>query len=97
LSLYPSSINECELRILLHQSCASLILGKLGVRSKILHEKHSLHTFTIYPTCAPKSTERVLLIRSLSHEKILSCLEEIFTDINQNTYEDDEILIYDEM
>src|SRR5579871_5405103 len=86
LSLYSSSVNQCELRILLHQSYAPLIHGKLGVRSKILREKYSLHTLTIHPTCAPLSTERVLFIQSLSPDNLLSCLEEIFVYINQTTY-----------
>jgi len=97
LTLYPSSINQCELRILLHQSYAPLILGKLGDRAKILREKYSLQSLTIHPTCAPLSTERVLLIQSLSTDKIISCLQEIFTNINQNIYEGDDILFYDEM
>jgi hypothetical protein len=97
LTLYSSPINQCELRILLHQSYAPLIFGKLGDRAKILREKYSLHTLTIHPTCAPRSTERVLLIQSLSTEKILACLQEIFMNINQNIDEDDEILFYDEM
>jgi len=97
LNLYSSSLNQCELRILLHQSYAPLILGKLGDRAKILREKYSLHTLTIHPTCAPLSTERVLLIQSLSTDKIISCLKEIFNNINQNIYEGDDILFYDEM
>ncbi|CAF0903419.1 unnamed protein product [Rotaria sordida] len=96
-SIYSSSLNQCELRILLHQSYAPLILGKLGDRSKILREKYSLHTLTIHPTCAPHSTERVLLIQSLSPEKILSCLQEIFININQHTYDGDDILLYNEI
>jgi hypothetical protein len=97
LNLYSSSINPCELRILLHQSYAPLILGKLGDRAKILREKYSLQSLTIHPTCAPHSTERVLLIQSLSTDKIISCLKEIFISINQNPYEGDDILLYDEM
>ncbi|CAF0766441.1 unnamed protein product [Rotaria sp. Silwood1] len=96
-SVYSSSLNQCELRILLHQSYAPLILGKLGDRAKILREKYSLHTLTIHPICAPHSTERVLLIQSLSPEKILSCLEEIFVNINQHTYDGDEVLLYNEI
>ncbi len=97
LTLSSSSINQCELRILLHQSYAPFILGKLGDRAKILREKHSLHTLTIHPTCAPRSTERVLLIQSSSTEKIIACLNEIFININQNIYEGDDVLPYDEM
>ncbi|CAF4850600.1 unnamed protein product, partial [Rotaria magnacalcarata] len=33
-TVYSASLNQCELRILLHQSYAPLILGKLGDRSK---------------------------------------------------------------
>lgn len=95
-TLYSSSLNQCELRILLHQSYAPIILGKLGDRAKILREKYSLHTLTICPICAPQSTERVLLIQSLSPEKILSCLEEIFINIQQNTNDDDDVLFYNE-
>ena len=95
-SLYSNSFNQCELRILLHQSYAPLILGKLGDRSKFLREKYCLNTLTIHPTCAPHSTERVLLIRSLSPDKILACLEEIFKNIIQNACNNDEILLYDE-
>ncbi|CAF3305504.1 unnamed protein product [Rotaria socialis] len=91
-----SSLNQCELRILIHQPYAPLILGKLGDRAKLLREKYSLHMLTIHPTCAPHSTERVLLMQGLSLEKILSCLEEIFIHINQTTYHSDEILHYDE-
>ncbi len=97
LNLYSSLINQCELRILLHQSYAPIILGKLGDRAKILREKYSLQSLTIHPTCAPLSTERVLLIQSLSMNKIIACLQEIFTSINQNIDEEDEILLYDEM
>ncbi|CAF1624440.1 unnamed protein product [Rotaria magnacalcarata] len=96
-TVYSASLNQCELRILLHQSYAPLILGKLGDRSKLLREKYSLHNLTIHPTCAPHSTERVLLIQSLSPEKILSCLQEIFININQHTYDGDEIILYDEI
>jgi hypothetical protein len=95
-SLYSSTINQCELRILLYQSYAPFIVGKLGDRSKMLREKYSLHTLTIHPTCAPHSTERVLLIQSSSMDKILSCLKEIFLNINQNPYEGDDMLLYDE-
>lgn len=97
INLYSSSINQCELRILLHQAYAPLLLGKLGDRAKILREKYSLHTLTILPTCAPLSTERVLLIQSLTTDNVIACLQEIFTNINQNTYEGDDILLYDEM
>ena len=96
MSLSSSSINQCELRILFHQSYAPFIFGKLGDRSKMLREKYSLHTLTIHPTCAPHSTERVLLIQSTSVDKILSCLKEIFLNINENSYEGDDILLYDE-
>jgi hypothetical protein len=97
INLYPPTVNQCELRILLHQSYAPIILGKLGDRAKILREKYSLQSITIHPTCAPLSTERVLLIQSLSTDKIIACLHEIFTSINQHTDEGDEILLYDEM
>ncbi|CAF0844746.1 unnamed protein product [Adineta steineri] len=96
-TLYSSTINPCELRILLHQSYAPLILGKLGDRAKILREKYSLHTLTIHPTCAPKSTERVLLIQSSSNDEILACLKEIFININQHIYDGDDLLLYNEI
>jgi len=92
-----ATANQCEIRVLLHQSYAPLILGKLGDKAKILREKYSLHTLTIHPTCAPLSNERVLLIQSLAIEKILSCLEEIFQIVQQNSCESEEILLYNEM
>lgn len=95
-NFYSSSQNQCELRILLHQSYAPIILGKLGDRAKILREKYSLHTLTIYPTCAPRSTERILLIQSSAIEKIIACLQEIFTNILQHNIEGEVILLYDE-
>lgn len=96
-TLYSSSNSQCELRVLLHHSYAPLVVGKLGERSKMLREKYSLHTLTIHPTCAPHSTERVLLMQSLAAEKILACLEEIFTDIRRSTNEIDDLVLYDEM
>lgn len=97
LSTLYSSSHSCELRILLHQSYVPSIVGKLGDRSKILREKYSLHTLTVHPSCAPQSTERVLLIQSSTIDKILQCLNEIFTDIQQQNHDDEEILFYDEM
>lgn len=97
LTLYPSPVNQCELRILLHQGYAPSIFGRLGDRAKLLREKYSLHTLNIHPTCAPRSTERVLLIQSLSPDKIISCLQEIFTNINQHSCDADEAMFYNEM
>ncbi|CAF0887117.1 unnamed protein product [Adineta ricciae] len=96
-TLYSSSLIPCEIRILLHISYAPLILGKLGDRSKILREKYALHTLTIHPTCAPLSTERVLLIQSSSCEKIMACLREIFASINEHVYDGDDLLLYNEV
>ncbi|UJR35067.1 hypothetical protein I4U23_027843 [Adineta vaga] len=96
-TLYSLPLNQCELRILLHTSYAPLILGKLGDRSKMLREKYALHTLTIHPTCAPLSTERVLLIQSSSYETIIACLQEILLNINQHIYDDDDLLFYNEI
>ena len=91
-----SKLSQCELRILLHVSHAPIILGKLGFRAKILREKYSLHTLTIYPSCAPLSTERLLLIQNSAIDKIIACLHEIFTSIHQHSVEGEEVLLYDE-
>lgn len=96
VSLSSPSIASCQLRILLHQSYVPLIVGKMGDRSRILREKHSLQTLTIHPTCAPHSTERVLLLQSLSADNILSCLEEIFSNIHRHPYDGDNMILYDE-
>lgn len=96
LTKVSSGQNQCELRILLRQSHVPILLGKLGHHAKILREKYSLHTLTIYPTCAPLSTERLLLIQSSTIDQIIACLHEIFISIHQHTIEGEEILLYDE-
>ena len=39
--------------------------------------------FQIYPTCAPLSTERVLLLSGTPHQQILRCLTEIHFNLSQ--------------
>jgi hypothetical protein len=37
----------------------------------------------VYPTCAPLSTERILLLSGLKQEQVIECLTEIYLNISQ--------------
>ncbi|CAF0926539.1 unnamed protein product [Didymodactylos carnosus] len=92
-----SIINKFEVRVLIHQSYGPFIVGSLGSRSRMLKEKYSLQTFQVYPTCCPKSTERILLIIGIKHEQILSCLNEIYFNMDEtplNEEDEKQIRLY---
>jgi len=72
-----------ELRILIHEFYAPFIIGQLGSRAKLLKDKYQLTHIQIYPTCAPLSTERVLLLSGTKQDLIYECLKEIYLSICQ--------------
>ncbi|UJR10734.1 hypothetical protein I4U23_014923 [Adineta vaga] len=74
-----------ELRILIHECYAPFIIGQLGSRAKMLKDKYSLTNVKVYPTCAPLSTERILLLTGTKYEQIIECLTEIYLNICQTS------------
>ncbi|CAF0897077.1 unnamed protein product [Rotaria sp. Silwood1] len=75
-----------ELRVLIHESYAPFIIGQLGSRAKMLKDKYGLNNLKVYPTCAPLSTERVLLLSGSKYEQIIECLTEIHHNICQTSF-----------
>ena len=45
-----------------------------------------LYFCKVYPTCAPLSTERVLLLSGSKHKQIVECLEEIYLNMYQTPF-----------
>lgn len=76
-------IQTNELRILIHEYYAPFIIGQLGSRAKLLKDKYQLTHIQIYPTCAPLSTERILLLSGTKQDLIYECLKEIYLNICQ--------------
>ena len=72
-----------ELRVLIHECYAPFIIGQLGSRAKMLKEKYFLTNVKVYPTCAPLSTERILLLSGSKQEQIIECLTEIYLNMCQ--------------
>jgi hypothetical protein len=72
-----------ELRVLIHECYAPFIIGQLGSRAKMLKDKYGLINVKVYPTCAPLSTERVLLLSGSKYEQIIECLTEIYLNMCQ--------------
>ncbi|CAF1184927.1 unnamed protein product [Adineta steineri] len=72
-----------ELRILIHECYAPFIIGQLGSRAKMLKDKYGLTNVKVYPTCAPLSTERILLLTGTKSEQIIECLTEIYLNMCQ--------------
>ena len=72
-----------ELRVLIHECYAPFIIGQLGSRAKMLKEKYGLTNVKVYPTCAPLSTERILLLSGSKCGQIIECLTEIYLDVCQ--------------
>ncbi|CAF4063334.1 unnamed protein product [Rotaria sordida] len=77
-----------ELRILIHESYAPFIIGQLGSRAKMLKDKYALNNLKVYPTCAPLSTERILLLSGSKYEQIIECLTEIYHNMCQTSFID---------
>jgi hypothetical protein len=49
----------------------------------MLKDKYTLTNIKVYPTCAPLSTERILLLSGSKYEQILECLTEIYLNMCQ--------------
>lgn len=74
-----------ELRVLVHECYAPFIIGQLGSRAKALKDKYALTNLKVYPTCAPLSTERILLLTAAKYEQIIDCLAEIYLNMCQTS------------
>ncbi|CAF1083120.1 unnamed protein product [Rotaria magnacalcarata] len=75
-----------ELRVLIHELYAPFIIGQLGSRAKMLKEKYALNNLKVYPTCAPLSTERIILLSGSKQGKFIECLTEIYQTQCQTSF-----------
>jgi len=69
------SVDECELRVLLHQSLAGCVIGKAGSKIKELKDKIGCR-LKIFSNIAPQSTDRIAQIIG-KEEQCIECLIEI--------------------
>ncbi|XP_065214267.1 heterogeneous nuclear ribonucleoprotein K isoform X2 [Planococcus citri] len=70
-----STVDDVDLRVLVHQSQAGCIIGKGGGKVKELREKTGAR-IKIYSNCCPDSTDRVVQLTGASSTAI-ECLKEI--------------------
>ncbi|CAK9293738.1 unnamed protein product [Gordionus sp. m RMFG-2023] len=73
--------NECELRIIVHQSQAGAVIGKGGNRIKEMRERTN-SIVKVYSTMCPNSTDRIVLIAGTTAE-IIECLYEVYDSLDK--------------
>lgn len=67
--------DECELRILIHQSLAGCVIGKSGAKIKSIRDKIGCG-LKIYSNIAPQSTDRIVQIIG-KEDQCMECLNEV--------------------
>ncbi|KAJ8029332.1 Heterogeneous nuclear ribonucleoprotein K [Holothuria leucospilota] len=71
-----SESDDCEARLLVHQSSAGAIIGRAGFKIKELREKSSA-TIKVYSECCPHSFERVIQFQGTVAEVVAGIRETV--------------------